>query len=148
MSLDTVLDAVALRMAAITDIKGAYSVGSGGVGAKYMPDSVDDTPIAIVWPDGGDLMAGNGPEAFVHQLEARVWMNATNAGAAFAKVAPMVERCRVAFRSDVTLSGACTRCLMTGYGAVEVDTANGKPFYVLPIRFEVLEHTATNAYSV
>ncbi len=148
MSIETICNNLAVRVASLSGMKGAYSAVSTTTPSRYMPDSVDDWPIAIVWPDGGDLGAGNGPEPFMHQVEARIWVNAANTGAAFKLAWPFVELARVLFRTDVTLSGACTRCLFVGYGPIEADQAHGKPFYILPLRFEVLEHTATNAYSV
>lgn len=147
MAFDTIIARLADRIAGLSGMKGAYSPMSG-TAARVMPRTVDDWPIAILWPDGGDLQPGNGPEPFLHYPEARVWVNATDPGYAFRTAFSFVEPVRVAFRDDLTLDGACTRCVFMGYDALEVDEAHGKPFFVLPLRFEVLEHTATSAYAV
>lgn len=149
MALDTILSAFADRFLSATSsdgMKGVYSPVSG-TSARVMPATVDDWPIAIVWPDTGELQPGNGPEPFLHRIEVRVWVSAVNPGYAFQTAYGFVEPVRVAFRSNITLSGACTRCVFLGWESLEADEAHGKTFFVLPLLFEVLEHTATTAYS-
>jgi hypothetical protein len=157
VTLEASLDAIAVRLidnlAANSDngtpgLRAAFSVGSTAQGARIMPRSIDDWPVAIVWPAGGDLTAGNGPEPMLHRIEVRIWFNASEAGAATQALVPFVDRCRVLFRTDLDANATATRCLMTGYGEPEVDDAHGKPFLVLPIYLEVLDLTATSAYAV
>jgi len=146
MALHTILARMGDHLADVSGMKGVYGPHSG-TDTRVMPQSVDDWPIAIIWPDAGALQPGNGPEPFLHTVEARVWANASNPAYAFQTLYSFLEPVRVAFRSDLTLAGACTRCVFLGYDPLEVDDAHGKPFFVLPLLFEVLEHTATTAYS-
>jgi len=158
MSLEAVMDAVALRLAsglsAASDtgtpgLRAAYSAASTTQGASIIPRSIDDYPVAIVWAAGGELTAGNGPEPMLHRLEVRIWCGATDAAFAYQTLIPFVERCRVLYRSDLHASAAnAARVLMTGYGEAEVDDAHGKPFLVLPIYLEALEMASVNTYSV
>jgi hypothetical protein len=146
VAFDTILTRLGDKLATISGMKGVYGPDSG-TAARVMPQSVDDWPVAIVWPDGGELQPGNGPEPFLHRPEARIWVNATSADYAFATAYSFLEPARVLFRGGITLDGACTRCIFLGYSPLELDEAHGKPFFVLPLLFEVLEHTATTAYT-
>jgi hypothetical protein len=158
MSLEAVMDAVAVRLAAqlsaasdtgTPGLRAAYSAASTTQGAAIIPRSIDNWPIAIVWAAGGELTAGNGPEPMLHRLEVRIWCNATEAAFAYQTLIPFVERCRVLFRTDLHASIAnVSRLLMLGYDEPEVDDAHGKPFLVLPIYLEALEMASVNTYSV
>ena len=158
MSLEAVMDAVALRLASglsadsstgTPGLRAAYSAASTTQGAAIIPRSVDDWPVAIVWAAGGELTAGNGPEPILHSLEVRIWCNAAEAAFAYQSLIPFVERCRVLYRTDLHASaGSAARVLMTGYGSPEVEDAHGKPFLVLPIYLEALELASVTTYSV
>jgi hypothetical protein len=158
MSLEAVMDAVALRLASqlasasdtsTPGLRAAYSAASTSQGAAIIPRSIDDWPVAIVWAAGGELTAGNGPEPILHRLEVRIWCGATDAAFAYQTLVPFVQRCRVLFRTDLHASLAnVSRLLMTGYDAPELDEAHGKPFLVLPIYLEALELASVNTYSV
>ena len=54
----------------------------------------------------------------------------------------LVDRARVLFRSDIDANGTAVRVLMKGYGTIEYDEVHDKPFLMLPIQFEALEHVA------
>jgi len=142
MSLVGVLDNTATRAATLTGMKAAHSCA-----ATTMPRSIDDWPVAIVWPDGGDMQAGNA-ESLLHHLELRIWVNATDAAFALSTLMPFVERCQVLFRTDLDIGGEAVRLLMTGYGAPEVETAHGKPFFVLPVGLEAFELRLAHDYAV
>jgi hypothetical protein len=156
MSLESVMDAVAVRLAAnlstasssgTAGLRAAYSAASTTEGASIIPRSIDDWPVAIVWAAGGEVTAGNGPEPILHRLEVRIWCNAAEAAFAYQTLIPFVDRCRVLFRTDVDANTTATRVLMTGYDQPEVDDAHGKPFLVLPIYLDALELNPTNAYA-
>lgn len=158
MSLEAVMDAVAVRLAsglsAASDtstpgLRAAYSAASTSQGAAIIPRSIDDWPVAIVWHAGSDLTAGNGPEFILHRLEVRIWCGATDAAFAYQTLIPFVSRCVVLYRTDLHASAAnATRVLMLGAAEPEVDEAHGKPFLVLPIYLEALEMASVNTYSV
>lgn len=157
MSLEAVMDYVAGRMASglsaksssgTRGLRAAYSAATTGEGGAIIPRDVDDWPVAIIWTAGGDLTAGNGPEPIVHQLEAQIWCNATDAAFAYQTLIPFVDRSRVLFRTDLSAGGNAVRVLMTGYGAPDTEEARGKPFLILPIYLEALELNPSNAYSL
>jgi hypothetical protein len=140
------MDAVAVRAAGLSGMKATFSAASSAEGATVIPRSIDDWPVGIVWADGGEMVAGN-YETFDHDLELLIWANASNVAYAYNALIPFVERCRVLFRTDVDANGTACRVLMTGYRAIEVDEAHGKPFLVLPIQLEALELYASNDYA-
>ena len=157
MSLESILDAVAVRLAAslgtasssgTPGLRAAYSAASTSEGAGIIPRSIDDWPVAILWAGGGEMTAGNGPEPILHGIEVRIWCGATDAAYAYQTLVPFVGRCRTLFRTDVDANATAARVLMTAYDAPEIDEAHGKPFLVLAIHLEALEFEATDAYAM
>ena len=151
MSLEDIMDAIAVHAASgmsaadgttgLPGLKACYSAAASGEGATILPDSIDDWPIGIVGPNGGDLEASN-YELFLHDLELVIWCNATSSPYAFRVLVPFVDRARVLFRSDIDANGTAVRVVMKGYGTIEYDEVHDKPFLMLPIQFEALEHVA------
>jgi hypothetical protein len=158
MSLEAVMDAIAVRLAAnlsadsdsgTPGLRAAYSAGSTTQGATIIPRSVDDWPVAIVWAAGGQVQAGNGPEPILHAIEVQIWCNAAEAAFAYQTLIPFVDRCRVLFRTDVDANTTALRVLMTGYDQPEQDdSTDGKPFLILTVHLDALELNPTNAYAL
>lgn len=158
MALESVMDAIAVRLAAnlstasdsgTPGLRAAYSAASTSQGATIIPRSIDDWPVAVVWAAGGQLQPGNGPEPFLHAIEVQFWCNAADAAFAYQTLIPFVERCRVLFRTDLDANATALRVLFMGYDQPEQDDgADGKPFLILTIHLEALEMTSTSAYAV
>lgn len=140
MGLAAVLDYIANRASTeVTGLKGAYSPAADSATARAMPRSVDDWPIATFLPGSSDAQAGNG-EMELHDIVARVWVNATNIDFAFKTIVPFPERFKAMCRTNQDQGGAVTRLLYMGYDDWQVDEAHGKPFLTIDIRLQALEY--------
>lgn len=158
MALESVMDAIAVRLAAnlssasSSGTKGllaAYSAASTTQGASIIPRSVDDWPVAIVWFGGtDDASIGNGPEREVWTIEVQFWCNAQDAAFAYQTLIPFVSRCKVLFRTDMNANDTAARVLYRGASPAEVDDAHGKPFLVLTVYLEVLDLDPTNSHAM
>ena len=150
MSLEAVLDATAIRAKTLSGLKDCYAITGSSQDdgtLTVVPQSLDSTPVAALFPKGGALTAGN-TEKLLHRLELDIWERAADGGYAVQVLAPFVERCRVLFRTDLDVNGQATRCLMTGYGEWFPQSVNGQMYLVLPIYFEILETYFSSDYSV
>ncbi len=148
MSLDAIMDAVAVRAAAgLSGLKACYSAGSSVEGADIMPNNIDDWPIGVVLFMGDDAEAGNF-ESIVIDLDLVIWVNAQDFGYAYKTIIPYRDRGRVLFRTDIDANGTAVRVLWKGTSAVEVDDAHGAPFLTMSLHLEALEIYASTDYAV
>jgi len=148
MSLQAIMDAIATRAATglaaadgttgLPGLKACFSSASSSAPSVLIPRSVDDWPIGFVLPGGGQQEPGN-YELLVHAIRLDIWVGAADIGYAVKTIVPLIDRCRIHFRSDIDNGLTCQRLLMTGYDQLDPDEAHGKPFLVLSIRLEALE---------
>ena len=144
MSIVGSLDAIAVKVEAVSGIKRCYSVGVAS-DVRPIPRGIDDTPVATVWMGAGEGGSGNA-EAIIMEPVVDIWARADDAGYANKTLAQFVDLMRTAFRADMDLGGECTRCQMLGWYDPETEEVNGREYLVLPIRLEVLiERYASDA---
>lgn len=152
MTLEACLDYLALRLKeAPVGLKDVYSVtGSSQDDGTLVPvpASFDDPPVGLLWPRGAPIEPGN-VETVTHRVELHVWERGTDGGYGVRSLVPFIGRVLSLMRSDLTLGGNCTKCVMTGYGEIFPQTMNnGQPYLVLPIEFEIMEKHHSHDYSV
>jgi len=146
MALQNILDYVAIRSAAVTGIKAAYSTAASDEGATGIPRSIDDGPVAFVLPGDGDAEPGNW-EQELHTFEVEVWVPAADMAYAYRTIIPFPALFKAAFRSDIDNNATAVRVLYRGYREPSYDDTAGKPFLVMAIQLEALEIDATNTYA-
>lgn len=148
MSLETILDAVGNRIYDITGVHAVYGAAASASpdDVKPMPNSFDADVTCVLWPDGGQLTAGNS-ERFAHDFSAHFWAHKATLGNALQTLVPFVERLRTTFRTNTTLTASCVWCLVQGYDAPTDETVNGVEYLVLSVRFRALEIHNSSDYS-
>lgn len=148
--IDAILDELAKRVKTVEGITECFTVTGTAADdgtLKPIPPSFDTPPIALLWPRGADLGAGNS-EHFVHRVDVQVWVSAADGGEAIKQLMPFVERFRVLFRTKLNVNERATRCTMRGYDEPYAEKLNGEqPYLVLPVRLEILETHYSNDYS-
>lgn len=150
MSITTALDYMAAR--ARTQVAGllnAYSPGAGDPAtAHFLPMDIDNGPVAVFMLGGSEAEAGN-DETEDHTVYARIWVPCPVEAVDWAmnQLAPMPERFKAAFRTDITQGGSVVRAIYQGYDEPDVDVAWAKPYLTLDIRFRVLEKYASHSYT-
>lgn len=136
MAMETILDAVAVKVGGVAGIKRAY--GAGTTLAPLMPDDLPDSPAAIVLWTGAMVSAGNW-EVLEHTFEVRVYAARADVGNAVKTLVPFLNLIVAAWRSDVDLGGSCQVSVVTGAGRIESEEIGGKPYLVLPVYVQALE---------
>ena len=136
MSIVGSLDAIAVKVEAVSGIKRAYSVGVA-TDARPIPRNIDTTPVATVYMGSGEGGSGNFETVLITPT-VDVWASGDDAAYANKTLAQLIDPLRDAFRSDMNLGGECTRCQMVGWDAPAAQTVGDRTYMVLPVRLEVL----------
>lgn len=147
MSAEAILDALAVKVDAITGIKRAYGSGAGSSAVATLPPDIADGPVALVMYDGFTLEIRGSYERVAHRFVVRIYVNGSDVGYAYKTLMPFPSLFITAFRTDVDMGGTCQEAAITGGDAPVPEEVNGKPMLVLPIRVTAWEATGVGAYT-
>jgi hypothetical protein len=149
-TLADLLDYVGNRvMTGIPGVKAVYGAAASDDPdqVKPVPESFDADITCLVWSGTSDLNAGN-TESWPVVVDLLFWTVKENAGTALQKSIPIVDQCRVLFRTDITAGGNCEWFLMKGHSGPENIDYNGVTYSVMTVNCRGLLLHFSHDYSV
>jgi hypothetical protein len=144
--LDYVGNRVSSGITGVTAVYGATASASPDQ-VKPIPESFDSDITCLVWSNSSNLDAGNS-ETWPVQVDLLFWIVKENAATALRKAIPLIDRCRVLFRTDVSAGGNCDWFLMRGHSGPENLEMNGVTYLVLTVNTAGLLRHYSHDYTV
>jgi hypothetical protein len=138
MSIAAAIDATALKVAAITGIKGAYGSQASDSTVSPMVESIPDTPVAIVALAEGNVSPGNW-QRLDYGIDVFVYADRTDLGAAYKTLAAFPDLFITAWKTDRDLGGTVTESSLVAWSRPEPVNVSGKDLLHIIFHTRVIE---------